>query len=63
MAFLRGFKTHIAVGLGLLTLILGVFTGDVALAEAFRQLGEKLPEIFGLLGISALREGIKTDTK
>ena len=62
MAFLSGFKTYIAVGLGLLTIALHVFTGEASIQDAIKYLSDNAAEIFGLLGIAGLRSGIKTST-
>ena len=55
--WLKGFKTYILVGLGVLGLLVQFLTGDVTFMEFLNS--PQLIELLGLLGIGALRAGVK----
>jgi hypothetical protein len=61
MEWLKGYKTYILVTLGALTVLINYLSGDVTLAEFLSS--EDFLALMGLLGLGALRSGVKNKVK
>lgn len=61
MEWLKGKKTYILVGLGVLTLLIQFLTGDVSLMQFLGS--PQFMELLGMLGIGTLRAGVSSAVK
>jgi len=59
MAWLQGKKTYILVILGVVALLVQFLVGDLSFSQFLGS--QQVIELLGLLGIGALRSGLKTE--